>query len=304
MNLRKLIYATALASFAYLTPSAIAQGSQCFAGGPWLPNPMEAHQLKSDVYWIEGAGGNSTVIIGDKGVIVVDTKVNREGGEELLANIAKITPKPVTTVILTHSDGDHVNGLAAFPAGIKIIAQAGAEKELEAAVAKGGANAALATHLPTQTVTQPEETLKIEGETIELHHWAPAHTSGDLVIYLPKQKIVATGDLFTTQCPDGIIHVEKEGSTEGWLISGKGVASLNADQFVLGHGSVHDRAWIQARYARLDEKRAKIAAMVAEGKSLDDMRVALGELPAPPPRPGVLMFPSFSDDAYGELTKK
>src|SRR5215469_13691788 len=81
--------------------------------------PFQTHQLKPNVYWIEGGGGNSGVIVGEKGVIVIDAKTTQAGGKELLDDIAKITPKPVPTVILTHSDGDHVNGLAAFPAGVK-----------------------------------------------------------------------------------------------------------------------------------------------------------------------------------------
>src|SRR5580658_11120638 len=80
--------------------------------------PFVVHQLKPNVYWVEGGGGNSGVIVGSTGVIVVDAKTSAAGGKELLDEIAKITPKPVTTVILTHSDGDHVNGLASFPAGI------------------------------------------------------------------------------------------------------------------------------------------------------------------------------------------
>src|SRR5262245_60180595 len=86
------------------------------------PAPFVSHQLKPNVYWVEGGGGNSGVIIGTNGVIVVDAKTTPEGGKELLEQIAKITPKPVTTVILTHSDGDHVNGLASFPSGIKVVA--------------------------------------------------------------------------------------------------------------------------------------------------------------------------------------
>jgi glyoxylase-like metal-dependent hydrolase (beta-lactamase superfamily II) len=60
---------------------------------------------------------------------VVDAKINPAGGKELLDDIAKITPKPVTTVILTHSDRDHVNGLASFPAGVEVIAHEGNKKE-------------------------------------------------------------------------------------------------------------------------------------------------------------------------------
>src|SRR5579863_6760493 len=184
---------------------------------PAAPAPFTAHQLKPNVYWIEGGGGNSGVIIGDKGVIVVDAKTTLAGGKELLDNIAKITPKPVTTVILTHSDGDHVNGLAAFPAGIKIIAHENNKKEQEAAIAAGGRGAPPADHLPNQVVAKNKETLKINGVRLELLHWAPAHTSGDLIVYLPSEKIVFTGDIIATQFPDALIHLEKHGSSEGWI---------------------------------------------------------------------------------------
>src|SRR5215471_18364116 len=73
------------------------------------PPPLTMKMLKPDVYaGLGGAGGNSTIIIGKTGVIVVDAKQTEAGAKDLLAEIAKITPKPVTTVILTHSDGDHV----------------------------------------------------------------------------------------------------------------------------------------------------------------------------------------------------
>ena len=106
----------------------------CVAQGP-APAPLMVHQLKPNVYWVEGGGGNSGVIVGDKGVIVVDAKTSAAGGKELIDDIAKITPKPVTTVILTHSDGDHVNGLASFPKGITIIAHENNKKEQETALA-------------------------------------------------------------------------------------------------------------------------------------------------------------------------
>src|ERR1700679_2604605 len=146
--------------------------------------PFVVHQLKPNVYWVEGGGGNSSVIVGATGVIVVDAKTSAAGGKELLDDIAKITTKPVTTVFLTHSDGDHVNGLAAFPASVKVIAQENCKKEMETALAAGGRGAPPADHLPSQVVTD-KETLTIDGVKLELHHWAPAHTSGDLIVYLP-----------------------------------------------------------------------------------------------------------------------
>ncbi len=274
------------------------------AQGP-APAPFMTHQLKPNVYWIEGGGGNSGVIVGDKGVIVVDAKTTPAGGKELLEDIAKITPKPVTTVILTHSDGDHVNGLASFPAGITIIAHENNKKEQEAALAKGGRGAPPADHLPTQTVAKNKEDLKIDGVKIELRHWAPAHTSGDLVIYLPAEKIVFTGDIIATQLPDPLIHAEKNGTSEGWIATTKGIVGLNADQFVPGHGDVQTKDAIQQRLTGAEEKRAKIKEMVAQGKSLDEVKAAV-DAPRPAPAAGGRgpNFPTYSEVVYNEFKKK
>jgi len=100
--------------------------------------PLSVRPVHDDVYYVVGGAGSDTgFIVGKDGVIVVDAKMTVPSAKEMLAEIAKITPKPVTTVILTHSDGDHVNGLVAFPAGVKIIAHQGNKKEQEAALAAG-----------------------------------------------------------------------------------------------------------------------------------------------------------------------
>jgi len=281
----------------------MAFATVAFAQAP-AAAPFTAHQLKPNVYWIEGGGGNSGVIIGDKGVIVVDAKTTPAGGKELLDNIAKITPKPVTAVILTHSDGDHVNGLASFPAGITIIAHENNKMEQEKALAAGGRGAPPAGHLPTRVVTKNKENLKIDGVKFELLHWAPAHTSGDLVVYLPSEKIVFTGDIIATQMPDPLIHLEKNGSSEGWITTTKGIVGLNADQFVPGHGMVQTKSDIQARLSNTESKREKIKGLVAQGKSLDEIRSAVGDPPPAPPGGRGPNFASFTEVVYRELTKK
>jgi cyclase len=282
-----------------------ALATLAFAQGP-APAPLMVHQLKPNVYWIEGGGGNSGVIVGDKGVIVVDAKTTAAQGKELLDDIAKITPKPVTTVILTHSDGDHVNGLASFPAGITIIAHENNKKEQDAALAAGGRGAPPAGHLPTQSITKNKDDLKIDGVKVEVLHWANAHTSGDLVVFLPSEKIVFTGDIITTQ-PDALIHLEKNGSSEGWVTTAKGTAALNADQFVPGHGNVMDKAAVQKKATDVAAKRVKIKELVAQGKSLDEIKAAVGD---PPPAQGKggggrggPGFASFTEVVYQELTK-
>src|SRR5205823_8333341 len=199
-----------------LAAGALLCAAPVFAQAPPI-QPVMMKQLKPDVWaGLGGAGGNSTIIIGKTGVIIVDAKTNDAGAKDLLAEVAKITPKPVKTAIITHSDGDHVNGLAAFPTGIKIIAHQNNKKEQETALAAGGRGAPPADRLPNQVVTKNKEALTIDGVKLELYHWAPAHTSGDLIIYLPAQKVVATGDIVVTNRADDNpnVHFEKNGSTE------------------------------------------------------------------------------------------
>ncbi len=280
---------------------ALAQGR-----GPGAPAaPFMTHMLTPNVYWIEGGGGNSGVIIGEKGVTVIDAKTTEAGGKELLEDIAKITPKPVMTVIFTHSDGDHVNGIAAFPTGIRIIAQQNDKAEQEKALAAGGRGAPPAGHLPTEVVSKNKQSEKIDGEKFEFYHWAPAHTSGDLIVYLPKEKIVFCGDIIAGgKMADPLIHQEKNGSSEGWITTVKGIVGLNADQFVEGHGDVLTKEDVQKRLSDAETKRAKIKEMVGMGRSLEYIRMALGE-PAPAATPGRGPgFPTFTAVVYQELTKK
>ncbi len=309
---------------------ALALGAGIFAS-PALaqqqaPPPPTMKQLKPDVWvGLGGSGGNSTIVVGRTSVIVVDAKQTEPGAKDLLAEIAKITPKPVSTVMLTHSDGDHVNGLVAYPAGIKIISHENNKKELQAALSAGGRGAPPADRLPTQVTTKQKEEITIDGVKFELYHWAPAHTSGDLVVYLPAQKVVAMGDIVVNNRADNNpnIHAEKNGSTAGWLTNVKGIVSLDAETFVPGHGDLLTKADVQRKLTATTERRATIAAMVKQGKAIEEIKAALPDAPAPgaPPPAARAGGPgggapgggagrggppplTYVDIAYAELTKK
>jgi glyoxylase-like metal-dependent hydrolase (beta-lactamase superfamily II) len=127
-----------------------------------------------------------------------------------------------------------------------------------------------------------------------------------LVVYLPAEKIVATGDIIAGN-GDPLIHREKNGSSEGWITTVKGIAALDADVFVAGHGNTQTKADIQNRLAAVTAKREKIKELVAQGKSLDEIKAAVD----PPPAGGAAKgggrgpnFPSFTDVVYQELTAK
>jgi len=238
----------------------------------------QTHQLTPNIYWIEGGGGNSGVIVGSKGVIVIDVKTTTAGGKDLLDSIARITPKPVEAVIETHSDSDHIAGISAFPKGIEIIAHENNRKEQDVVIA-AGRGTLIADHPPTRLISKNEETLTIDGVRFELLHWAPAHTSGDLVVYLPAEKIVFTGDIISPAQPDPIIHPEKNGSSNGWIETTTGMVALDSDRYVPGHGELQTKAAIQKGLADAEAKRAKIKELEAAGKTLDEIRTAVGDMP-------------------------
>ena len=288
-----LILVMSLAPFTFVL-KAVAQAPAA--------EPFITHQIRPNLYYIEGGGGHSGVIVGDYGVIVIDAKTTPAGGKTLLETISRITPKPVNAVILTHSDPDHVNGLASFPAGITIVAQENNKKEQESAIAKGGYFAPPADHLPTKLVKNKED-LTIDGVKLQLRHWAPAHTSGDLVVFVPAEKIVFAGDLLTEHSYP-LIHLEKNGSSDGWIQSVNGMIAFDADTYVTGHGQLQTKADVQKELADAEARKAMIKKMVAEGKSLQDIKDALGEKPPPPATPadGHPPFPTFTETTYQELT--
>jgi cyclase len=259
--------------------------------------PLSVKRISDSVYWTQGgAGGNTGIIIGKDGVIVVDAKTTPASAKEVLAEIAKLTPKPVTTVMITHSDGDHVNSLAAFPTGLTIISQEGCKKEMEASA--GARNTAPQDHLPTKTIDK-KESLTINGVRFTLLNFGPAHTSGDLIVFLPDEKVVFTGDLVVTNQPDPypIIHLNKHGSSQGWVQNMRGITALKADKFVPGHGDLQTKANLQKMLDSAQNRREEIKKMVAQGKSLADVEAALGE-PAGPATPQ-----SFTEVVFTELSK-
>jgi cyclase len=262
------------------------------------PERFSVNAIKDGIYWTRGgAGGNTGFVVGKDGVIVFDSKMTPDSTREMLAAIAKVTPKPVTHVILSHSDADHVNGLSGFPKGVTIIAQENCKKEMEAS--KDSRMPAPQDYLPTKTFNK-ELDLTIDGVRIQLRHWVPAHTSGDLVMILQDEKIVFGGDLVdVTQF--ALVHAQKGGSTVGWITSLKGVLAIDADTFVSGHGGLETKSTLSARLAAVEARREKIKEMVAAGKSLDEIKKTAG--PEEPPN-GPFGSPGFTEVVYQELTKK
>ena len=272
------------------------------------PPPIKVTKVKDNVYFVQGgAGSNNGFIVGRNGVILVDTKITPASEKDVLAEVAKVTPMPVTAAIITHSDGDHVNGLAALPASVTVIAQENCKAEMQASA--GSRNPAPQDRLPSKTYAKTDK-LTLDGVHVRLYHWAPAHTSGDTIAYFPDQKVVFGGDILTTNAnqpnPNPLIHLEKHGSAAGWIENVKGILALNADTYLTGHGDVMTKADVQKRLDFVQDKYNKIKTMAAMGKSLDEIKTSFGESTAPP-QPnanGQLPAPTFTEVIYKEVSAK
>src|SRR5262245_65104748 len=101
---------------------AVTASQQPAAAAQTAPNLVAVEKVKDNLFMLKGGGGNTAVFVGASGVVVVDTK-NPGWGQPLLDKIMELTSKPVTTIINTHTHGDHVSGNVDFPATVDIVTQ-------------------------------------------------------------------------------------------------------------------------------------------------------------------------------------
>lgn len=269
---------------------------------PPQPQPVAAQHIKGGIYFLKGgSGANGGFFVGAKGVVVIDAKMTAEATQQSVAEIAKITPLPLTHILITHSDLDHVNGLGGYPPGLAIIAHEQTKKDMEDAFQKDEKLKPLLAYLPTRTFTDGFD-LKGLGEEIRLTHFGPAHTSGDAVVHFPVEKVAFIGDLaFVGRDP--LVHKQKNGSFAGLVKTLKSLVALDADVYIAGHNDPLSKSDLETLRKGLEEKAAKVKEMIAAGKSLDEIKTAFGIAAAAGAQTG-RRFPNIVEIIYQELTEK
>ena len=157
-------------------------------------------QVRDNLYVITGSstadraafsGGNTGVYVGAEGVTLVDTKLPG-WGEVLLERVRSVTDKPVTTIINTHTHGDHVGSNAFFPEAVQIVVQ----ENTEANMGRLGMFEGATAHGMPDTTYQDRLTLGSGADRIELYHFGAGHTSGDTFILYPGLRVLQMGDMF------------------------------------------------------------------------------------------------------------
>jgi glyoxylase-like metal-dependent hydrolase (beta-lactamase superfamily II) len=202
-----------------------------------IGSDLEILQVRPDFYMIAGAGANIGVQIGQDGVIVVDTGT-AVGSERVLAEIRKLTPRPIRYVINTSADADHVGGNERLSAAGQSIIPTGGLNEIgafggrapivaeEQVLARMGAphgqeGAFPPGALPTHTYSADLERQKdiyLNGQAVQIIHQPAAHSDGDSIVFFRRSDVVVTGDVLdTTRFP--VIDLDKGGSIQGVIDS-------------------------------------------------------------------------------------
>ena len=171
------------------------QGGQGRGGGFTFPPIQPIEKVKENLYMIQGQGGNTAVYVADSGVVLVDTKV-ADNGQAILDQVKKVTDKPVTTIINTHTHGDHTGSNQFFPASVDIIVQdntAANMKKMDVFQQEANKNG-----LPDKTFKDKTSILKGKDE-IDLYYFGPAHTNGDAFVVFKNLRVMHAGDAFANK---------------------------------------------------------------------------------------------------------
>ncbi len=236
---------------------------------PGLPPPEPIEHITGNVYKIFGGGGNTLVVVQSDGVLLVDTKMPGNG-QAILDEVRKVTDKPITTIISTHSHPDHTGSTdfirEKYP-NVRIIMSEGTKAEL---AANPQGNPAL---LPTETY-KDRLTIGEGADRVELYHTGVGHTNGDTFVLIPSARLLFMGDVMAWNMAPflpagGAMAIADE--TERLVEATRG----KVDIVVEGHGHVNDWDGL-VRLAKFN--RALVTAARAAYDRGDPPGVAVAEL--------------------------
>jgi glyoxylase-like metal-dependent hydrolase (beta-lactamase superfamily II) len=215
-------------------------------------------------------GGNVGVFVTDTGVIVVDTKLAGYG-PDILAKIRAVTPKPVTTIINTHTHGDHTGSNEGFPASVNIVAQENTKALMASMDAFKGEKARF---LPKQSY-QDRLTLGSGNDRVELYYFGAGHTGGDTWVYFPSLRTLQTGDMFAWKDAPLLDRANGGSGVEFPKTLAKAIATIkDADTIIPGHSPVMKPADLQEYQRYTADLLAETEAAARAGKSAADAAAA------------------------------
>jgi glyoxylase-like metal-dependent hydrolase (beta-lactamase superfamily II) len=266
------------ATSGWLTPReafAEARGLVSLIKDSAAVSPIVTHKLRNDISVLEGSGGNIAVLTGPDGKLLIDAGIG-VSRPQLTKALADLGTDPITHLINTHWHFDHADGNAWLNSvGAKIIAQENTRKHLSEVqrvedwdynflpLPSGG--------IPSE-VFATERNLKLNGSSIGLKYYGPAHTDSDISVTFAEADIVHVADTFW----NGIypfIDYSTGGSIDGMIAASDANLAAATDKTIIipGHGKpVSNRTELKEFRDMLVAIRENVAALKKQGRSRDN----------------------------------
>lgn len=269
-----------------LTVAACLLFTTSFAAAE-IPDP-EVVQVNERVYALIGPLGlpdatnhgymvNSTLILGEEGAVLIDTGFTDKIGEHLKETIATITDKPVTHVINTHHHGDHTLGNIAF-SDAEFLSAEMCRNLLEetghdwVGIIESMTGMAFPDTKPVlaDTTYPAESRTEVTLQGVRMEMWVPtaAHTEGDMMVYLPDDKILVAGDILVNEITPNFM----DGNVAEWIATLEEVKSLDAETIIPGHGPLMEMADAEAVHRMMAEFYEGVEAAYLDGAMDSEVR--------------------------------
>ena len=250
----------------------VACGSAAFAqeGLTKIADNVYSYVGQKDASPTHSFAANAGIVIGRDGILVVDTLISAKEANRFLADIRKVSDKPIKYVVNTHTHLDHAFGNVVFARQGAVIISHDADRRLLEKVGettlKSVGNFGLkpddmaGTEIVIPSLTFSDRlTIDLGGEVVELIRIAPSHTEGSVIVNLPARKVLFTGDvLFTDFHP-----FMADGDIPGWTRTLDTLMSMDVEHVVPGHGPLSTKKDLREMKEYLllfDSKARELAA--------------------------------------------
>lgn len=228
---------------------ALSYAVSAFQPSPQAPKVVEVEKLKDNLFLLKGGGGNTAVFVQANGITVVDTK-NPGWGTPILTKIKELSPKPVTTIINTHTHGDHVSGNVEFPATVDVVTHENTAANMKKMAPVTGLSQPGAAPPPNifdqnqgrglaKRTYKDRMTLGSGTDQVDLYYFGRGHTNGDTWVLFPALRVVHAGDIFSGKNLP-LLDANNGGSgveIGNTLAKAHGALSKSADTVITGHST-------------------------------------------------------------------
>jgi len=240
-----------------------------------LRGPIQHANAENQGYMV-----NTTIVIGEHGVVLIDPGGTDEVGRFIRQKVEEITSRPVTHVVNTHPHGDHYLGNSAFPESTivsseecrELIVQTGEQwvRLMENLVGRKFPNTRPVT---ASVVYPPNSKTNVTLNGVELLFWVPpgSHTGGDMMVYLPAEKVLVAGDILV----NGVVPTMQDGVVKNWISVLEDVEQIDADVYVPGHGALMARSQVRSLRRAIDKFYSGVREGYKKGLEEGEVRATL-----------------------------